>query len=119
VWGIVGGLAVDMLGNTGISFSPLLYMLCGYLCGALMGWFLSRNLPSFIIFAAIAGLLKETYTVICFGLLSKSFPLIEIITKILVPEYFAYIICIFPAYGVVWGIDTLIRTGDKRRRSGF
>lgn len=119
VSGIFGGLSVDLLGNSGISFSPILYMLCGYLCGALMGWFLSKNLPSFIVFAAIAGVLREIYILVCCGLISKNFQILQIITKLLIPEYFAYLVCVIPAYGAIWVIDTLIKGKDKRGRSDF
>lgn len=119
VAGLFSGAVIDILGNTGVWFSPLLYMFCGYICGALVGWFLSENLPSFLVYATVAGAIKEIYTVILYGLFSESFRLFEIIMKLVIPEFLTYLLCILPAYGAVFVIHTLIKGKNKKQNYQF
>ena len=114
IFGIVGGVIVDMLGSTGFSFSPVIYMLCGYCCGALVGWFLSQNFLSFIVYAAIAGVFRETFTLVYFILFSKEFSVLDVFIGVIIPEYLAYLICILPAYFAVLAIFSLFKGKDKR-----
>lgn len=116
VCGILTGVFTDLLGNTGFSFSPIVFMLCGYCCGAFVGWFLSKNLPSFIIYAALAGILKEIFTFVYYGLFSANYSLWNIFTSVVIPEYFAYLICVLPAYGAIFGIYRLFKGKDKKRK---
>ena len=117
--GLLGGLLTDILGSSGFSLSPVLYMLCGYFCGALVGWFLSTNLPSFIVFASIAGVLREIFTIIHYGLVSQDFSLWQIILYPVIPEYFAYILCVVPAYLTVKGINKLFNIKNKRAKRNY
>lgn len=119
VAGIYAGALMIILGGVGASLSPVLYAFCGYLCGAFVGWFLSKNLPSFIIYSAIAGVLLEISTVIYYGLFSESFSLWQLTFKLLIPEYFAFLLCVIPAYASVFGIYTLFKGKDKRKRRNF
>lgn len=116
IFGIAGGVIVDILGSTGFSFSPVIYMLCGYFCGALVGWFLSQNLPSFMVYGAIAGVLREIFTFAYFILFSKEFSLLDVFANVIVPEYLAYLICILPAYFAVLAIFSLFKGKDKRAK---
>lgn len=116
IFGIVGGIIVDIIGSTGFSFSPVIYMLCGYFCGALVGWFLSQNFPSFIVYGAIAGVLREIFTVVYFILFSKEFSLLDTFVNVIIPEYLAYLLCILPAYFAVLAIFSLFKGKDKRER---
>lgn len=117
--GIFAGALMGILGGVGASLAPLLYTFCGYLCGAMVGWFLSKNLPSFMIYSVIAGILLEISTVMYYGLFSESFSLGRIITKVLLPEYFAFLVCVIPAYALTLGIYTLFKGKDKRKRRDF
>lgn len=117
--GVLTGILTDMLGSSGFSFSPIVFMLCGYCCGAFVGWFLSKNLPSFIIYAAIAGVFKEIFTFVYFGLFSASFSLWNIFTSVVIPEYFAYLLCVLPAYGAVLGIYCLFKGKDNKGKRNY
>lgn len=117
--GVYAGTLMGILGGIGSSLAPLLYTFCGYLCGAMVGWFLSKNLPSFMIYSVIAGFLLEISTVIYYGLFSESFSLGQIVTKVLIPEYFAFLVCAIPAYALTFGIYTLFKGKDKRKRRNF
>lgn len=114
--GILTGALVDILGGTEISASPLLFMLCGYFCGVFVGWFLSKNLPSFLLYAAIAGLLREIFTLAYLVFISKSLSIWQISLTIVIPEYFAYFLCIIPAYGAVLGIYRLFKGKDIKEK---
>lgn len=116
IFGIAGGIIVDILGSTGFTFSPVIYMLCGYFCGTLVGWFLSQNLPSFLVYGAIAGVFRELFTFLYFILFSREFSLLDIFVKVAIPEYLAYLICILPAYFAVLAIFSLFKGKDKRAR---
>lgn len=114
--GILAGALVDILGGTGYSMSPLLFMLCGYCCGAFVGWFLSKNLPSFLFYSAMAGILREIFTFIYFIFSSGSFSLWQLFVKVVIPEYFAYILCVIPAYGMVYLIYRLFKGKDIKEK---
>ena len=116
VAGILTGILTDILGNSGFSFSPIVFMLCGYCCGAFVGWFLSKNLPSFLIYAAIAGVIKEIFTFVYFGLFSESFSLWNVFIKVVIPEFFAYFVCVLPAYFAVLGIFRLFKGKDVKKK---
>jgi rod shape-determining protein MreD len=116
VCGVLSGILIDLMGSTGFSFSPIVFMLCGYCCGAFVGWFLSKNLPSFLIYAALAGVFKEIFTFVYFGLFSTDISLWKIFINVVIPEYFAYLICVLPAYGAVLGIYCLFKGKDKKRK---
>ena len=116
VFGLFSGVMISYLGGSGLSFAPVIYVICGYFCGALVGWFLSQNFPSFILYSLIAGVVKEIFTVIYFGLFSSRFNLWQIFIKITVPEFFAYLVCVIPAYGIILGIFTLFKGKDEREK---
>lgn len=114
IFGLVGGILLDSLGISGFSLNPILFTLCGYLCGKLVGWFLSINLPSFLIYCAIAGLVKEIFSLIHLGLVSTEFKILHILKNIILPDYFAFAICIVPIYFATLGIYLLFRGKDKK-----
>ena len=115
--GIFAGALIDILGGGEYSMSPLLFMLCGYMCGVFVGWFLSKNLPSFIFYAAFAGILREIFTIVYFILSTRSFSILPLFGRIVIPEYFAYILCIIPAYGAVFGIYRLFKGKDNKEKT--
>lgn len=116
VFGLIAGMSVGLMGGAGFTLIPILYVLCGYLCGALINVFLSPNFLSFIIFGAISGIVREIFTTIYFGLNSNNFNLLQLIKNVLIGEYFAYIICLIPAYFTVLGIYLLFKGKDDKSR---
>ena len=114
VIGIFAGIIVYCLGGAPIPLSPILYMICGYMCGAAVGWFLSSNFPSFIVYSVIAGFFREIFSIISVALLSDNFNLWNIITDLLIPEFFAYIICVPISYYSVLLINRLFKGKNNR-----
>lgn len=114
VFGIIAGVMVTYLGSFGFSFAPLSYMLCGYFCGALRGWFLSFNFLSFLIYGAAAGGVYEIFSAINFIMTSSSFDPWTFIVRIGIREYIAYLCCIIPVYFAVLGIFKLFKGKDGK-----
>lgn len=114
IFGIVGGILIDCFGGSPLPLSPVLYMMCGYMCGVAVGWFLSSNFPSFIVYSLIAGVLREIFSVISVALISNRFDLWKIVTDLLIPEYLAYIICTPFTYFAVWVINCLFKGKNSR-----
>ena len=114
IFGIIGGVLIDALGFSGFMISPVLYMISGYLCGNLVGWFLSKNLPSFIVYGLIAAFIKKIFTLFAVGIISTEFDFIYILGNITVPEYFATVIFIIPAYLISAGIYRIFIGKDKK-----
>ena len=114
IFGLIGGILIDLLGFSGVMISTVLFTVLGYLCGRIVGWFLSKNLPSFIVYALIAGALKGIFTLIIIGVISTSFDLFYILGKIIIPEYFATAIFICPIYLILTGIYRLFELKDKK-----
>ncbi len=116
IFGLVGGILVYALGQSGFSLSPVLYVICGYFCGAMLEYFLAENLLSFIAYGAAAGLLQGLFTLMGCIMLSENFSLWAVLTKIILPQYAAFLICIIPAYGVVNLVYKLIKGKKKGQR---
>lgn len=117
--GVITGVLVDLLGGSDYSISPLLFMLCGYCCGAFVGWFLNKNLPSFLLYAAIAGIFKELYTFVYFIMFSKGFSPVKVILTVVIPEYVAYLLLTVPTFFVVLGIYRLFKGKDNKENKSY
>ena len=94
ICGVVGGFFVDILGIIGFGFSPVLYMLAGYFCGYFSKMFLKRNFLSFIIYSLCIGGIRSCFTLAYFAFRAKSFNIIDIFAKTLIPEFFAFFLCV-------------------------
>lgn len=116
IFGLISGVMVWLLGGVGFTLIPILYVLCGYLCGELISRFLSPNFVSFIIFGIMAGVLREIFTLIHFGLISEKFDLWQLINDVIIGEYFAYILCLIPAYFTVFTVHLLFKGKDDKSR---
>ena len=109
ICGVVGGFFIDILGSVGIGFSPVLYMLAGHLCGYFSKVFLKRNFLSFIIYSLCVGGIQSCITLARFAFGAKSFNIINIFIKTLMPEFFAFILCVPIVYFTCLGIAKIIQ----------
>ncbi len=109
--GAIGGLAAGFvtaaLGGEELSFAPLLFLLCGYFCGRAVGVMFAKSYPAFLVCGALAGLLKEGFTLLQYGLFSKDFSFFEALKTVLLPDYLAFLICIAAVYPLVFGIERI------------
>lgn len=115
-FGVLAAIIISLLSSAGFTLVPVLYVLCGYLCGALINKFLSPNFLSFLIFGAMAGIVREIFTFIHFGLVSDEFNFTGLIKNVVICEYFAYFVCLIPAYFTVLGIYLLFKGKDDKSR---
>ncbi len=90
VAGIAGGFLCDCVGGLGFSFSVLFFMLCGYLCGALIGTFLSENFPSFLIYGLMVGVVRECLNFAYIMVFSSSFSPMRTVIYVLLPDLAAF-----------------------------
>lgn len=107
VAGILSGLLIDLIGSSGLSYTPTLFFICGFLCGRLVGWFLSYNLPSFIVYVIIGGVFKEIATFIYYSLFYSDH--ILVFEKVILPDYIACVIIAAPIYVIVKYVYKLFR----------
>ena len=113
--GVFGGFIIDCVGGGLFSLSPLFFMLCGYFSGVCSKYVLSHNLPSFVVYALVVGILKELLGIFYFGMLAESLNLFEVITKTLFPDYFAFLICSPFIYVVAYRLKKIIFYKRKSR----
>ncbi len=113
--GTVGGVIIDSLGGGVIYLSPLVYMLIGYFCGFLSKKFLSRNLPSFLVYALMAELIKQVVNLLYFVMLSDNFNLMQIFMYSIVPDYISTVLLSPALYGAVLGLYKLINIQRKKK----
>lgn len=116
--GIAGGFIIDALGGTGLSLSPLVYMICGTLCALLTYSFLRGDFRSWLVGIAVSLLISGGADVLCahFSVSSAAYGAYEIWSELLIPQYFSSLVLGVP----VWFLTKLIwsRLFDNREMEG-
>lgn len=100
VFGVAGGFLSDALGSTGISLSPILYLLVAVAVGALASKMMAK-LPSFSLLMLPALLCRGIFTLGQATLLWGRSPLSDVLRYIVLPELIWTAIFCLPAYGLV------------------
>ncbi len=116
VLGLISGIFIGLLGGSGITLVPIVYVVCGYFCGALVDVLLSKHFISFLLFGASAGIIKEIFTLIFFIISSEKIDLFLILKDVIIGEYLAYLLCMIPFYFIVLGIYLLFKGKDEGSR---
>ena len=116
IYGIAGGVLIWALGSGGVSLSPILYTLCGYMCGALPRVILRRNFLSYLVYTAMMGGIHLVFTFLYFILLSTSYEIWQAYAKLIIPEFILCVIFMIVAYGAVKLIYTLFKGKKKDLR---
>ena len=114
--GVFSGFIIDCLGGGVFSLSPIFFMLCGYFCGICARFVLSRNMPSFVVYMLVVGVLKEMINIFYFGMSSQSLNLFEALTNTLIPDYFAFVICSPAVYFVAYILKKIIYIKKTNKR---
>ena len=86
VAGIASGFAVEALGSVGVSLLPVVYLLCGYVCGHFTRAIVPRR---FSAFAAVLGVglpVRGAVTLIQVCLTYSSISLPRILVQVILPE---------------------------------
>ncbi len=116
IFGLCGGVLIWALGSGGISLSPILFALCGYMCGALPKVILRRNFLSYLVYTAMMGGIHLLFTLVYFIMLSESYEIWEAFAKRIIPEFILCVILMIVAYGAVRLIYTLFKVKKKDSR---
>ena len=115
ILGLLGGIIIDSLAGGVIYTSPLVYMLVGYFCGLCIKRFLSRSLPSFLVYMLLVGLIKQAVNIFYFVMLSDSLNLMEILLGTLLPDYIAFVVFSPAVYLAAFVIFKIVSI-EKRKR---
>ncbi len=100
VCGIGAGFVIDAIGSSGLSLSPLFYLLCGALCGALA----KKMLPSFVswfVSLLIFSLAKCVLTVLNILYITTEVSPIRVLLDTLLPEFICTVIFCLPVFFIV------------------
>ncbi len=100
VCGVGAGFVIDAIGATGLSFSPLFYLLCGAICGVTS----KKMLPSFLSFTVQLGiftLFKALYTFANVFTVSSNASFVQTLSGVVLPEIFATLIICLPIFFIV------------------
>ncbi len=101
ICGLISAVVIDSLSGYGLTLLPILYVAAGLLCGLLVRDFFSNTaLPR------IAVITLFTFGRSVITLISASFlvniTFVEILSTIVIPEYFATVIMSAPVYLISW-----------------
>lgn len=118
VAGIMGGYIADALGGTGLSLSPLVYMLCGIIVALLAYSALCRDFLSWLVGTVLSLALSGGASVISayFAVGTVHFGASDIFSEMLVPQFFASLAVGIPVYFVTKAIWS--RFFDNREMEG-
>ncbi len=115
IFGLVGGALIWALGSGGVSLSPILFALCGYLCGALPRVMLRRNFLSYLVYTLMMGAIHLLFTLIYIVMLTEGYDIWGAFAVRIIPEFISCVIFMTVAYGAVKLIYTLF----KGKKEGF
>ncbi len=100
VCGIGAGFVIDAIGSSGLSLSPLFYLLVGAFCGTLA----KKMLPGFLswmVNLAVFSLSKSLFTIANVLYRSSSYPFFKMLWEILLPETICTFIVCLPIFFIV------------------
>ena len=115
ICGLCAGLLIMYLGSSGVSFSPVMYTLCGYFCGVLPKFILRKNFPSYLVYATMMGGVHVIFTIVYYFLMSQSFEIWIVILQKIIPDFLMTAVCMIPMYFLILGIYTLFKGKGKER----
>ena len=98
VTGIAAGFAVDALGSVGISLLPVLYLLCGYVCGHFTRAVQPKRFTAFLTVLAAAIPVRTVITLIYICINYSTIHMLELTAQILLPEAAATILAALVLY---------------------
>ena len=98
--GIVGGTITDALGGSGLSLSPLVYMLCAALFALLAYSVLRRDFLSWLIGVACSLIISGIASIICAysSVTAAHFTVSDIFSRLLIPQFFSSLLVGIPVY---------------------
>ncbi len=86
ITGIAAGFLLDALGTTGISLTPVFYLLCGYVCGHFTRAIRPKRFTAYLAVLGCGIPLNAAMTLIRICLTYREIRLLDILLHILLPE---------------------------------
>ncbi len=86
--GIAAGFLIGALGGTGLNFLPLVYFLCGYVCGIWSTMSLSANFPSWCIYMPAGGAVRGIATLVGIAYSYADYSFFAVLRQRMLPEFF-------------------------------
>ena len=118
VVGLIFGFLADCIDYTaagsGVMLLPLLWFLFGFLAGAIGKQRLAHNLPSFLVFAAVGGVIEGTVTTLAATLQSGTIPPASWLLKAPLPTLILTVVFAPVVYGLT-GIGSGARNARNAR----
>lgn len=98
--GLTGGFIADALGSTGLSFSPLVYMICGCITAILAYSVLRRDFISWIIGTVLSLIISGIASIISLysSASASHVGFSHILTELLIPQFLASLVIGIPVY---------------------
>lgn len=103
VAGVCVGFLADCLSD-GLMLRPLSYLLLGFLAGRLAGVVLARNLPSFVVFAAVGAAAEGVFRVVVAAVSLRGIPPVRFLWYSVLPHIVMSVIFAGAIYGICKGI---------------
>ena len=100
ICGVGAGFVIDAMGSSGLSLSPLFYMLIGAFCGALAKKMLPRFI-SWVVNLLVFSAAKAVLTILNLLYLPGGLDLYDVAVNILLPEFICTFIICLPIYFIV------------------
>ena len=107
--GFFAGIVIEAMGRTGISLLPLIYLLTAYFLGSVARYNHNKNFISYLFFAAFGTVVRMVTTFAYTALVATQFNLLEVISKNVLPEALATLICAVVMYYPIGWICRKIR----------
>lgn len=102
ICGLICALTVDSLGGIGITLEPMLYMLAGCLCGVLARDFFSNTALPRVAVILLFTFARSAVTLICATIIVPDISVLQILSDMVIPEYFSTVLMSAPVYLAVW-----------------
>lgn len=101
VCGLISAIVIDSLSGYGLTLLPIVYVASGVLCGYLVRDFFSNTALPRIAVITLFTIGRSVVTLISASFL-VNITFVEILSTIVVPEYFSTVIMSAPVYLIVW-----------------
>lgn len=101
VAGLISAFVIESLGGVGLTLLPLLYVPCGFICGAAAKDSLGDTVLSRVLVMAVAAAGRALVSLV-YSVCSLEAPLGRIFTDIIIPEFFSTLIMAVPVFVIVW-----------------
>lgn len=115
VTGIAGGFLIEAMGSQGIALLPVVYLICGYVCGYFTRAILPRRFTAFLFVLGAALPVRALTTVIYASVLWQSLNLPSLLLRTVLPELFTTAVCACAVYAPIKAVCN--RPNDKNKHT--